>query len=47
MSVASQAIPFAPYRELSNETLCERITDAKRKLGSSLLILGTITNKTK
>lgn len=40
MSVASEAIPFAPYRELSNETLCERITDAKRKLGSSLLILG-------
>ena len=40
MSVASQAIPFAPYRELSNEVLCERITEAKRKLGSSLLILG-------
>ncbi|MCU0711803.1 MAG: quinolinate synthase NadA [Pirellula sp.] len=40
MSVASQAIPFAPYREFSNDALCERITDAKRKLGSSLLILG-------
>ena len=40
MSVASQAIPFAPYRELSNEVLRERITAAKRTLGSSLLILG-------
>ena len=40
MSVASQAIPFAPYRELSNEALCERITEAKQKLGASLLILG-------
>jgi quinolinate synthase len=40
MSVASQSLPFAPYRELSNEALRERITDAKRTLGSSLLILG-------
>ncbi|MFN7874602.1 MAG: quinolinate synthase NadA [Pirellula sp.] len=40
MSVASQALPFAPYRELSNEVLRERITAAKRTLGSSLLILG-------
>jgi quinolinate synthase len=40
MSVASQPFPFAPYRELSNDTLRERITEAKRKLGSSLLILG-------
>jgi len=40
MSVASQAKRFGPHRELSNEVLCERITEAKRKLGSSLLILG-------
>ncbi len=34
------SLPFAPYRELSNEELCQRIADAKRRLGSSLLILG-------
>jgi quinolinate synthase len=33
-------MPFAPYRELSNEVLSDRIRAAKEKLGSSLLILG-------
>jgi quinolinate synthase len=33
-------LPFAPYRELSNETLRERIAAAKKTLGPSLLILG-------
>jgi quinolinate synthase len=32
--------PFAPYRQLGNEELRERITQAKKKLGKSLLILG-------
>lgn len=36
----NEPLPFAPYRELSNQELCERITSAKQKLGPSLLILG-------
>lgn len=40
MSIATESFPFAPYRELSNEVLCERIEAAKKSLGSSLLILG-------
>ncbi|MFO0013813.1 MAG: quinolinate synthase NadA [Planctomycetota bacterium] len=41
MSVVTlDSLPFAPYRELGNEILCERIAAAKRKLGPSLLILG-------
>jgi quinolinate synthase len=32
--------PFAPYRELGNDTLCQRIAQAKQALGKSLLILG-------
>lgn len=40
MSIAAESFPFAPYRELSNEVLCERIQAAKKSLGSSLLILG-------
>jgi quinolinate synthase len=42
MSVVTleSSLPFAPYRELGNEHLCERISQAKKKLGSSLLILG-------
>jgi quinolinate synthase len=32
--------PFAPYRQLGNEELCERIAQAKKTLGKSLLILG-------
>ncbi len=35
-----QPLPFAPYRELSNEVLRERIAAAKKTLGPSLLILG-------
>ena len=33
-------LPFAPYRELGNEVLRERIAAAKKTLGPSLLILG-------
>ena len=40
MSVAVEAIPFPPYRELGNEVLHERIKQAKQTLGKSLLILG-------
>ncbi|HUP77095.1 MAG TPA: quinolinate synthase NadA [Pirellula sp.] len=40
MSVALEQLPFPPYRELSNETLHERIELAKSELGKSLLILG-------
>lgn len=36
----NEPLPFAPYRELSNQELCDRITAAKQKLGPSLLILG-------
>ena len=36
----NEPLPFAPYRELSNQELCDRITTAKQKLGPSLLILG-------
>ncbi len=32
--------PFAPYRQLSNEVLADRIRLAKKELGSRLLILG-------
>ncbi len=32
--------PFAPYRQLSNEVLADRIRLAKNELGSRLLILG-------
>lgn len=42
MSVVTldSSLPFAPYRELGNDALCERIAEARRKLGPSLLILG-------
>ena len=40
MSVALEPLGFPPYRELSNELLNERIIEAKRKLGKSLLVLG-------
>jgi quinolinate synthase len=40
MTIATEPLPFAPYRELSNEHLSERIRAAKETLGSSLLILG-------
>ncbi|MEY2613607.1 MAG: Quinolinate synthase, partial [Planctomycetota bacterium] len=40
VDVGDKPLPFAPYRELSNETLRERITAAKKTLGPSLLILG-------
>lgn len=40
MSVALEALPFPPYRELSDETLNHRIVAAKRELGKRLLILG-------
>ncbi|XZE43001.1 quinolinate synthase NadA [Pirellulaceae bacterium SH467] len=40
MTIATEPLPFAPYRELSNEHLSERIRTAKETLGSSLLILG-------
>lgn len=40
MTIATEPLPFAPYRELSNEHLSERIRVAKETLGSSLLILG-------
>ena len=33
-------MPFAPYRQLSNEVLADRIRMAKKDLGSRLLILG-------
>jgi len=36
----NEPLPFAPYRELSNQELCDRIAVAKQKLGPSLLILG-------
>ncbi len=39
-AVAGGKKPFAPYRELSNDELCERITACRRELGSRLLILG-------
>lgn len=38
--LGDKPLPFAPYRELSNEVLRERITAAKKTLGPSLLILG-------
>ena len=38
--LGDKPLPFAPYRELSNEVLRERITVAKKTLGPSLLILG-------
>jgi len=40
MSVVLEPLPFAPYRELSNEVLNDRIQKAKDELGSRLLILG-------
>jgi quinolinate synthase len=40
MTTVTEPLPFAPYRELSNEVLSDRIRAAKEKLGSSLLILG-------
>lgn len=40
MSAVAQSLPFAPYRELSNGVLNERIVAVKKQLGSSLLILG-------
>ena len=40
MSTATESYPFAPYRELSNEVLNQRIRAAKAELGTSLLILG-------
>jgi len=40
MSVVLEPLPFAPYRELSNEELNDRIQKAKDELGSRLLILG-------
>jgi quinolinate synthase len=40
VALAGGKNPFAPYRELSNEVLCERITACRRELGSRLLILG-------
>ena len=39
-STLDSPAPFAPYRELSNETLCLRISNAKQELGRKLLILG-------
>ena len=38
--LSDKPLPFAPYRELSNEVLRERIAAAKKTLGPSLLILG-------
>ena len=38
--LGDKPLPFAPYRELSNEVLRERIAAAKKTLGPSLLILG-------
>lgn len=40
MLTAEAALPFAPYRELSNDELQRRIAAVKRELGSKLLILG-------
>jgi quinolinate synthase len=40
MSLVLEPAPFAPFREIGNEELCDRIQAAKRRLGSSLLILG-------
>jgi len=40
MSVVLEPLPFAPYRELSNEELNDRIQKAKNELGNRLLILG-------
>lgn len=34
------SLPFAPYRQLGNDELCQRIAKAKESLGKSLLILG-------
>lgn len=38
--LGDKPLPFAPYRELGNEVLRERIAAAKKTLGPSLLILG-------
>jgi quinolinate synthase len=40
IAVAGGKHPFAPYRALSNDELCRRITACRQELGSRLLILG-------